>query len=176
MNPKTHELKWHVVYTMPRSEQKVAMCVSDMGMESFLPMHTVVRQWSDRKKKMRVPLFPNYVFVRVNEVSRNYLYSIRELVNFVSIEKKPVVVRENEINAIKQVLDEAVDVSPEEYFYEGMNVQINHGQFAGLEGVVIKRNGNTRLMIRIEGLMKAFSFNISSKFLKAIPQDDVLVH
>jgi len=156
------DFKWRVVYTRPKTERKVASNIADMGIESYLPMHKVVRQWSDRKKRLEVPLFPNYVFVRVNEIDCVALYSIKELVKFVTIEKRPVVIRENEIVAIKRVLSEEVDISTEEYFQEGMRVRIKQGQFEGLEGVVVKKQGSARLIIKIEGLMKAFSFSISA--------------
>ena len=139
-----------------------------MGIESYLPMHKVVRQWSDRKKKMEVPLFPNYVFVKVDEVMRVSLFSIKELVKFVSIEKRPVVVREKEIMTIKRVLSEDVQVSAEEYFQEGMRVRIGYGQFVGMEGVIVKKNNSTRLVVKIDGLMKAFSFNIASHLAEVV--------
>jgi transcription antitermination factor NusG len=162
MDPQVQDLKWHVVYTRPKSERKVAAKIADMGIESYLPMYKVVRQWSDRKKRLIVPLFPNYVFVKVNTLCRGYLFSIKELVRFVSIEQKPVVVRENEITTIQRILCEDVEVLPEEYFQEGMRVRIGQGQFAGLEGVIAKRCSKTRLIIKIDGLMKAFSINLSA--------------
>jgi transcription antitermination factor NusG len=164
-----HENKWYVVYTLPKSERKVASSIAAMGIESYLPMHKVIRQWSDRKKKMEVPLFSNYVFVKVDDVRRRLLFSIHELLKFVSIEGKPVVIRENEILTIKKVLSgDFDDISTEEYFQEGMKVRIAHGHFAGLEGVVIKKCNKSRLIIKVEGLMKAFSFVLSSKYAKKI--------
>jgi transcription antitermination factor NusG len=169
MNAKLYDAKWYVVYTKPKSERKVALRVIDMGIESYLPMHTVQRQWSDRKKKMEAPLFSNYVFVKVDDVKRRLLFSIKELLKFVSIEGKPVVIRDHEILLIKQVLTGDFDsISTEEYFQEGMKVKIKHGQFAGIEGTVIKRCNRSRLMIRIEGVMKAFSFVISAKYAEEI--------
>jgi transcription antitermination factor NusG len=169
MNASLLELKWYVVYTRPRSERKVASTIAEMGIEPYLPMHKVVRQWSDRKKKMKVPLFSNYVFVKVDDVRRRLLFSIEELVKFVSIEGKPVVIRENEILKVKLILSGDIDdISTEEYFQEGMKIRIAHGQFAGLEGVIIERCNKSRLMIRIEGLMKAFSFVISPKYAEKI--------
>ncbi|UXE67985.1 MAG: UpxY family transcription antiterminator [Chryseotalea sp. WA131a] len=166
-----HENKWYVVYTLPKSERKVASSIAAMGIESYLPMHKVIRQWSDRKKKMEVPLFSNYVFVKVDDVRRRLLFSIDELLKFVSIEGKPVVIRENEILTIKRLLSGDFDeISTEEYFHfqEGMKVRIAHGHFAGLEGVVIKKCNKSRLIIKVEGLMKAFSFVLSSKYAKKI--------
>jgi transcription antitermination factor NusG len=140
MNANLIESKWYVVYTRPKSERKVASSITEMGIESYLPMHKVVRQWSDRRKKMEVPLFLNYVFVKVDDVKRRLLFQIKDLVKFVSIEGKPVVIKENEILTIKKILDgDYDDIATEEYFQEGMKIRIRHGQFAGLEGVVIKK-------------------------------------
>ncbi len=168
MNQNVKELKWHVAYTRPKSERKVASSISNLGIESYLPMHKVIRQWSDRKKKLELPLFPCYIFVKVDDVMRNNLFSIKELVKFVSIERRPVILREKEILTIKRVLGEEADVSNEEYFQQGMKVRIKHGQFAGLEGVVIKKRGSERLLIKIDSLMKAYSFNVATHHIEAM--------
>ncbi|MCA4896304.1 MAG: UpxY family transcription antiterminator [Cytophagales bacterium] len=169
MNANLSEPNWYVVYTRPKSERKVASSITDMGIESYLPMHKVVRQWSDRKKKIEVPLFSNYVFVKVDDVRRRLLFSIKELLKFVSIEGKPVVIRENEILTIKKVLSgDFDDISTEEYFQEGMKVKITHGLFAGLEGVIIKKCNKTKLIITIKELMKAVSFVIPAEFTEKI--------
>ena len=171
MNANLLEPKWYVVYTRPKSERKVASTIAEMGIESYLPLHKVVRQWSDRKKRMEVPLFSNYVFVKVDDVRRRLLFSIHGLLKFVSIEGQPVVIRENEIRTIKKVLNgDFDDISPEEYFHvkEGMMVRLVHGQFAGLEGVVIQRCNKSRLVIRITGLMKAFSFLVTNNYVEPV--------
>jgi transcriptional antiterminator RfaH len=79
MTPNFLEPKWCVAYTRPKSERRVAASIAEMGIESYLPTHKVVRQWSDRKKKMDVPLFSNYVFVKVDDTKRRLLFSINEL-------------------------------------------------------------------------------------------------
>ena len=57
------ERHWLVIYTKPRSEKKVSQRLKEMGIMIFCPTVTTVRQWSDRKKKVEVPLFNSYVFV-----------------------------------------------------------------------------------------------------------------
>jgi len=94
INESRQGLKWHVIYTMPRAERKVASSIDEMGIESYLPLYKVTRQWSDRKKKVEVPLFPNYVFVKVSEKGRRVIFNIKEPVKFISIDNKPVVVDE----------------------------------------------------------------------------------
>lgn len=168
MNTGFNSPQWYVVYTRPKAEKKVVSSITELGIESYLPTCKVVRQWSDRKKSLEVPLFPNYVFVKIDHVKRGSLYSIKNLVRFISIENKPVVVEEKVIAVIKRVLSGDVDVFAEDYFQEGMRVKIKWGPFAGLEGIVDKRNSASKLIIKIDGLMKAFSFNVSAHLVEPV--------
>ncbi len=52
---------WYVLFTMSKLEKKINYSFQQQGIESFLPLHKIIRQWSDRKKKLDVPLFPNYI-------------------------------------------------------------------------------------------------------------------
>jgi transcription antitermination factor NusG len=149
-----------VVYTRPKAEKKVASMVGTMGFESFLPIQNVCRQWSDRKKSIGLPLFPNYVFVRIRESDRVQLYSIKTIVKFVSIERKPVVVSDREIKVLKQIMQQSEDILPDSYLQSGDKIKILSGPLFGLEGTVIRRNGHDRLLVRVESLLRAFSVNI----------------
>jgi transcription antitermination factor NusG len=163
-----NDLNWCVVYTLPKCERKVASLASKIGVEAYLPLQTEIRRWSDRKKKIEAPVFPNYVFVKIYPKQKSILLAIRELVNFVSIENRPVVVRQQEIDVLKAVLDNGDHVVPENYFNEGMTVRIKGGQFQGLEGVLIQKNSSSRFVVRVEGIMKAYSFNISGALLEPV--------
>ena len=57
--------KWFAVYVKSRCEKKVSQQLDDMGIESFLPLITRIKQWSDRKKKVEEPLFRSYIFVNI---------------------------------------------------------------------------------------------------------------
>lgn len=163
------QFDWYVVHTTPQREKTVANQIGNMGMEFFLPTYKTVRQWSDRKKKVELPLFPNYVFVYTSERERHLLFSISNLVKFVSFESKPVKVRETEIAAVRRVLDaDDVEVGEASYFENGSKVRIARGQLAGLEGRVLKQNGKSRLLIRIDELQKAFSINVATNLLEAV--------
>ncbi|MDW3192220.1 MAG: UpxY family transcription antiterminator [Cytophagales bacterium] len=164
------QLDWYVVHTTPQREKTVANQISNLGMEFFLPTYKTVRQWSDRKKKVELPLFPNYVFVHTSERERHLLFSISNLVQFVSFESKPVKVRDTEIEAVKRILDadDDLEVGMANYFETGSKVRIARGQLAGLEGRVLKQNGKSRLLIRIDELQKAFSINVATNLLEAV--------
>ncbi len=161
------QLDWYVIHTTPQREKTVANQIGNLGMEFFLPTYKTVKQWSDRKKKVELPLFPNYVFVHTSENERHLLFSITNLVKFVSIESRPVKVRETEIDAVRRILEaDDVEVGMANYFETGSKVRIARGQLAGLEGRVLKQNGKSRLLIRIDELQKAFSINVATHLLE----------
>jgi transcription antitermination factor NusG len=58
-------MPWFVLYTQPRNEKKVAERLEKLGIKAYCPMTIQVRQWSDRKKKVEVPLLNSYVFVPI---------------------------------------------------------------------------------------------------------------
>jgi len=66
------EKKWYVVYTTPRGEKKANHRLEEKGIETYLPLRKTIRQWSDRKKKIEVPLFTSYLFVYVDLVHGTY--------------------------------------------------------------------------------------------------------
>jgi transcription antitermination factor NusG len=152
---------------MPKSEKKVASTISSMGIEAYLPLQKRIRQWSDRKKKIEVPLFPNYVFIYALPDQRFKALKIKELVRFISFEGKPVVISEIIIDSLKKVLKGEAEVSNSAFYDEGMKVKINQGEFAGAEGRLIRRNGKTRLLIQIKALHVDVSVDISANNVQA---------
>ena len=57
---------WYAIYVRSKHEKYVYEVLQLKGIKSSLPLKTVYRQWSDRKKKHQIPLFRGYVFVNVN--------------------------------------------------------------------------------------------------------------
>ena len=97
--------QWYAVYTRPRWEKKVANLLTRKEIENYCPLNKIVRQWADRKKTVYEPLFTSYVFVYTSE---NEMLPIRQtdgVLNFVYWLGKPAVIREEEIETIKDLLD-----------------------------------------------------------------------
>lgn len=155
--------EWNVVYTSPRAEKRVYDRLLELGIKSYLPMYKTIRQWSDRKKKVEVPLFNSYVFVHVNEKERLSILGIHGVVKFVYYLRKPARVRQKEINAIKRFLRQS----------EGMRikvkmgdvVEIANGAMEGRFGEVI-RITKTKLMLRIEQLNMSLVVEVDRSIVK----------
>ena len=96
--------KWHAVYTKPRHEKKALERLSTKGFEVFCPMIITIKQWSDRKKKIRIPLIPSYIFVNVNEVEKIKVLEDPSVLNYIYWLGKPAIIRENEIARLKGLI------------------------------------------------------------------------
>ncbi|HET8753747.1 MAG TPA: UpxY family transcription antiterminator, partial [Salinimicrobium sp.] len=99
-------MAWYVLYTKPRHEKKVAVALEKMDVEVFCPMITEVRQWSDRKKKLQVPLFKSYVFVNIEEKERHEILTVSGVVRYLFWLGKPAIVRDVEIQTLRSWLND----------------------------------------------------------------------
>lgn len=104
------EKTWHVVYTRPRSEKKVAQNLARRNIESYCALNKSVHQWADRKKTIYQPLFDNYVFVHIYESEQKLVKQIDGVLNFVYWLGQPAVVKIEEIVAMQSFLQEHEDV------------------------------------------------------------------
>jgi len=102
--------KWFALYTKPRWEKKVNQLLNQKGVECYCPLNKVKRQWSDRIKTIDEPLFKSYVFVKVEDSDRSLVRLTNGVINFVYWNGKPAIVKEKEIQTIKQFLDEHENV------------------------------------------------------------------
>ena len=92
---------------MPRFEKRVKEKLEWSGVECYLPLHRCPRVWSDRIKMVDIPLFSSYIFVRCNMFEIMPLNKIYGVVRIVYYNGKPAIVRQSEIDAIKQFIKEA---------------------------------------------------------------------
>ena len=149
MKEVTTDKKWYVVYSAPKAEKKVDREFQELGLETFCPTQTVVRQWSDRKKKVEKVLFTSYVFVKCSFKEFELIYQVQGFVRFVHYLSKPAIVRDEEIENIKIFLEQVTDHSIT--FVQDETVKIAEGPLEGRTGKV-EKIGKSKLVIRIEQL------------------------
>ena len=138
------EKKWYAVYTHAKWEKKVADILTRKNIENYCPLNRVLRQWSDRKKILYEPLFTCYVFVRINDIEHLSVLQTEGVLNYVNWQGKPAVIRDVEIEAIKNFLLEYRTVRLEK-IEVGVNdtVRVKCGLFMEQEGKVIEVLGKT---------------------------------
>ena len=143
--------KWFILYTKPNQEIKVANQLKEMNINSFCPTVTIVRNYSDRKKKIIKPLLPSYVFVNIEEAKRNNVFSIFGIVRYMFWLGKPATVRESEIELMKQYLNGVYQSVSLTKFTRGQLYKISDGLFSGKIGKVVETQKN-KIKLELESL------------------------
>ncbi len=142
-------MKWFVLYVRSNNEKKVAQAFDKLEIENYAPHRTEVRQWSDRKKKVQVPLFKSYVFVRLRESERNRVFEVPGVVRYLFWLGKPAVVRDVEIDVIKNWIDgDEVDDFVLSHFSPGDQIQIKKGPMKDQQAIIQQIDAiNIRLIL-----------------------------
>lgn len=145
--------QWLAVYVKSRHERKIADRLSAAGVETYLPEVTAVRQWSDRRKKVVLPLLPGYLFVRVDAHEQQWVQQETGVVCYVRHEGRPAQLRDAEIEVLRQVVANgyAVQLAGENRDWEAGDVaRISAGAFAGNDLEVLKELDNGEVMLCFE--------------------------
>ena len=144
-------MNWYALYTKPRNEKKVEEQLHKMGLEVFCPKVTVVKQWSDRKKRVSQPLIPSYVFVKIKEQERDLVFSVSGVVRYLFFLGKPAIIKESEINAMKETLNHDFKEVGVMDLEKGQKFTIEEGTFKGQEATFFEQKGN-KIILRLESL------------------------
>lgn len=161
--------KWLAVYTRPRYEKKTAKVFNDYNINCYLPLIKTLRQWSDRKKWVEIPLFSSYIFVHITNQEYMKVLQVPGVVRFVCFEGVAVEIPEKQIENIKWVLSTDVLAEPfEANIPQGSHVEIIKGPLHGLKAEMINYNNKKIIIVRIDQLNKSFEIQIPAGHVRVI--------
>jgi transcription antitermination factor NusG len=163
------EKKWYVLYTRSRCEKKVAALLQKRGFESYCPLNKLLKQWSDRKKLILEPLFTSYVFIQLEKDQLGLAKSATsDIVNFVYWLGKPAVVKDAEIDGIKQFLGGYNNVKLEKIRVNlNDTVRILDGPLVNVHGQVVSI-GNTKVRMQLPSLGFLMTAEISISSIEVV--------
>jgi transcription termination/antitermination protein NusG len=159
---------WYALRVRPNYEKPVATALRGKGFHEFLPLVRSKRQWSDRVKEMDLPLFPGYLFCRLDLEQRMPLITTPGFLYLVGVGKNPEPVDESEIAAIQSVLRSGLKVTPWPSLMVGQKVQLKHGPLRGLEGVLTKIANQHRMYVSVTLLKRSISVEVAPEWIKPI--------
>lgn len=165
------EQHWHAVFTASRAEKRVRERLREAGVECFLPVQVVVRQWTYRKKKVEVPVIGGMIFVRVGRQEQVKVLQTKGVVAFLRLkgEQGPAVIPDRQMEAFRFLLDfsdEAVEMTNESVEV-GDLIQVAKGPLKGLEGELIKFQGKSKVAVRI-GMLGCAMVDIPASFVEKV--------
>jgi transcriptional antiterminator RfaH len=147
----TRQPHWLAAYTKPRNEKKVLERLQEEGVEVYLPLQKILKKWSDRKKWVEEPLLRSYIFVKITDKEYAKVLKVFGVVRYVTFEGKPVPIPENQIDILRMLLGEHIELEVvEENIEPGQLVEVIAGQLSGLKGELVKHNGKKKVVIRLD--------------------------
>jgi len=164
------EPRWYAAYTKARNEKMVLARLESAGIEAYLPLQRRLKQWSDRKKMVEEPLFRSYIFVRITLKDYYNVLNTIGIVRYITFEGKAVPIPDNQINLVKQLLEQDIDVeSVEETLELGTLVEVKFGSLVGLTGELIEHRGKKKVVVRIAHISHSLLVTLPSQYVtKAI--------
>jgi len=161
-NSINSDLPWFALQVRTQREGHVADHLIGKGYELFLPVCTCRKRWSDRIKKVEVPLFPGYLFCRFDPNDRLPILKTPWLLQIVGFNHIPAAVDNDEINAIKKLVSSGVLTEPWPFVGVGDKVRIDSGPLRGVVGILTEFRGNHRLVVSITLLQRSVAVEIDS--------------
>jgi len=156
------ESHWFAIHTVARHEKRVAQQLQENGVLTFLPLMQQVRQWSDRRAKVEVPLFGCYAFVRTVQKAKERLKVLRTpgVLGFVGSEKIGTPIPDEEIENLQTAIREKVPFAFHPFLTVGKRVRIRGGSLDGMEGILVGKGGDQSLVVSVELLQRSVSIRV----------------
>jgi len=133
-----------------------------------LPLHTVMRRWSDRRKKVEEPLFRGYIFVHTSVRERVHSLRVIGAVRMVSFGGRPSIIPDEQIEAIRRILREGLKIETIDYIQAGDLVEVVQGPLMGLKGVLMEKRQRGRFIISIDSIRQSISVEIDVRDVRKI--------
>jgi len=145
--------KWYAVYTHFNNEKKVASQLTRKGIEAYLPLQKILRQWSDRKKWVEEPLIRSYVFVHITLFEAEVLRFTPGIASIVSFGGRFVPITQQEMDLLHLICGQQPEVmdSPQDLFAGDM-VEVIAGPLLGIRAELTSWKGKQKVIVRIEAL------------------------
>ena len=151
---------WYALFTRYQHEKSVTPSLSNKSYEVYLPLYRSVRRWQDRAKQLWLPLFPCYMFIREGMDRQLQILTTPGVIHIVKWGGQPAVVPQPQVDAVRQIIESGLIVETHPYLQCGDRIRVKTGPLMGLEGILTRKKGVTRLVVSMEMLGRSAAVEI----------------
>jgi transcription antitermination factor NusG len=167
MGIRNQQWPWFAILARTGREKNATMLLENAGYECYLPAIKFTRKWSDRLKEIELPLFPGYLFCRMNPQNRLPVLMTPGVIQIVGVGKTPVPVEEQEIAAIQHVGKSGISIMPWPYLQVGHVARIEDGPLRGMTGIVVRIKPGLKLVLSVSLLQRSIAVEIDRSWIGA---------
>ena len=166
-------MNWYAAKVKYQTERKVKIWLDKQDVENFIPFRTVLIERNGRKIKREKPVVPGLLFIRTNYQTACTLpfESMVKMVYLRNLESSQLlVVPDKQMQDFMFLLDFSESTVRLENINlrRGDRVRVIKGDFAGIEGELIRIKGHKRVVVRLEGLFSLATTYIPGAYLEKI--------
>ena len=159
---------WFAVYTNSHHEKRVAWQLGERQIQSFLPLYATRHRWRNRcEMNLELPLFPNYVFVRIEPRERVRVLQVPGVLSLVGFGRILAPLPDFEIEALRSGLGQR-RIEPHPYLVIGERVRIKAGAMTGMEGVLVRRKNNFRVVLALDVILQCVAVEVDADDLEPV--------
>lgn len=166
--PKEREA-WYAIQTYAQNEKTAVAELQRRGITTFLPLRVEQHQWSDRRKRIEVPLFPCYAFVQ-GVASAEFRQSVARTQRVIRLlgTNEPVPVPDAEIDSLRILVSANASSSPYAFLNVGQRVRIRGGCMDGLDGILVRNDGEDKLVVSINLIQRSVAVHVQGYDLEPL--------
>ena len=155
---------WVVVHARPRCEKKIAEYLDRQGFQCYLPLRRKTHRYGNRERVFMSPLFSGYLFCVLGESHRSTVAQNRHVANVLDVLDQAMLVEQ--LRQVESALagGQIAEVLP--YLVSGHRVRVSHGPLRGVEGVIQRVKGQTRVIINVDMIRQAMAVEVDSAMLE----------
>jgi len=162
------EVGWYAIRTGHQHEKVAATALICKEFEVFLPLWETVRQWKGRKKRLSLPLFPGYVFLRGTLQRWRDVVTTPGVRGFVQLGSRAAGIPNEEIEAVRRVLNSSFHAEPSAFLNCGDWVRVKWGPLMGIEGILVRKKTEFRMVLSVEMIGRSISVEVDSCMVERI--------
>ena len=159
---------WFAIMARTGREKSSTLLLENAGYECLLPVSKYTRHWSDRKKEVEVPLFPGYLFCRMDPCNRLPVLMTPGVIQIVGAGKTLIPVQEEEIVAIQRVVRNGLVTMPWPYLQVGQVARIEEGPLRGMTGIIVRIKSGMKLVLSVSLLQRSVAVEIDRSWISGV--------
>jgi transcription elongation factor/antiterminator RfaH len=164
----TSTIHWYALQTFPRHEKRVHEDLKLRAIECFLPLFETLHRWKNGCwVRVELPLFPGYLFVKIDPRESFKALSLRGVVSIVGSGSGPWPLPDSEIASLRATL-QSHKFEPHPYLTVGQKVRIKSGPLADFTGFLVRQSGGLRVVLSLEMIRQAAAVEVDADDVEPI--------
>src|SRR5713101_4586314 len=159
---------WFALRVRSNFEKVTSNSLRQRGFEEYFPAYKCQRRRSNRVKEIEQPLFPGYVFCRLNVEDRLPVLTTPGVIHIVGVGKILAPIDDAEVTAVQKLVESGIPVSSCPFLKIGQRVRIERGPLSGIEGILVAVKTGYRLIVSVSLLQRSVAAEIDGDWVRPI--------